>query len=74
MSDINKIQNISSNTNNYFISGEKQYMLSDTYPSELDCAAFAMLSQMIWNMEGSTFHKDIPGNLIKVPCLTASYY
>ncbi|CAG7786608.1 unnamed protein product [Allacma fusca] len=38
--------------------GKHQYFLGES-PGEVDCAAFAMLSQMIWNMPGSPFEPGV---------------
>lgn len=47
--------------------GDKTYFMGGKNPTELDCTAFAMLSQMLWTMKGSPFEKLINeklGNLI----------
>jgi len=38
--------------------GEKEYFLDTVVPTELDCTAFGMLAQFLWNMKGP-FHDAI---------------
>lgn len=38
--------------------GNKEYFLNTPIPTELDCTAFGMLSQFLWNMHGP-FHEAI---------------
>jgi len=39
--------------------GNKRFFLGGDKATELDCTAFAMLSQMLWNMEGSPYQKAV---------------
>jgi len=36
--------------------GEKKFFLSDEIVCEVDCTAFSMLAQMLWNMDGSPYN------------------
>jgi len=37
--------------------------MSDEKPTELDCTAFAMLTQIFWTMDGP-FHTAVAGNFL----------
>jgi len=39
--------------------GEHKFFMRTEKATELDCTAFAMLSQMVWNMDGSPFHNAV---------------
>lgn len=59
----------------YIISGSKKFFLGGDHATLLDCSAFAMLSQILWNMDNCAYRKAMIGKtyILHISVLHAPY-